>query len=146
MAIIEGARQRAQAPTAEGIPAGYGMNIARARYDFAIEGGAVSTIPLHTDQFPAGAIILGGYIEVVTPPVGAGASIALTVEAAGDIQAAAAITGAPWSTAGRKSVVPVFTGATSVKTTVARSLSAVISGAPLTAGVFDVVLFYVPTA
>lgn len=147
MAIIPGARQRSKAPVAEGIPAGNGMDIARVRYDFAVEGGAVGDIDLHTDSLPSGAVIMGGYVDVITPPTSGGAAtLAIKAEGAGDIVAAAAISGAPWSTTGRKSVIPVFTGATTVKTTAARKLRATVAVAALTAGVFDVVLFYVPAS
>lgn len=145
--IIEGAQARVQSPVAEGSTAYAGaLKWARARYDFAVEGGAVSTIALiGTALIPSGAIILGGFVEVTVVPVGAGASIAVQVEAANDIVSAAAISGAPWSTTGRKSIVPVFTGATTVKTTAARDVSVVISAAVLTAGVFDVFVAYIET-
>jgi hypothetical protein len=52
------------------------------------------------------------------------------------------VSGAPWSTTGRKSVIPVFTGASTVKTTVARALSIAVAVQALTAGKFRVVLFY----
>lgn len=115
---------------------------ARGRYDFAVDGGAISTIAITAEKIPAGAYILGGFVEVDTAVLGTGASVAVQVEGANDIISAAAISGAPWSTTGRKSVIPVFTGATTVLTTAARDISAVISAAVLTAGVFDVVLFY----
>lgn len=124
-------------------PSGSGLKQVRARYDFAVDGGAIGTIAISGEQFPAGAVVLGGFIEVDTALVGvATAALALQVEAAGDLVAAAVVTGAPWSTTGRKSIIPVFTGATTVKTTVARDVSAVVSAAALTAGAFDVVLFY----
>lgn len=118
----------------------------RARYDFAVDGGAVGDIDLtRSAQIPSGAVILGGFLEVDTAPTSGGsATIAIKVEGAGDIVAAAAIGGAPWSTTGRKSVVPVFTGATTVKTTAARKVTATVATAALTAGVFDVVLFFIP--
>lgn len=117
-------------------------------YDFAVDGGAVSTIVLRASPgsqgpLPAGAIIEGGFIEVDTALTSGGApTVAVQSEAAGDIQAAAAISGAPWSSTGRKSVVPAFTGATVVKTTAQRSPAMVIATATLTGGKFRVVLFY----
>lgn len=114
----------------------------RGRYDFAVDGGAVGTIAITADKIPAGAYVLGGLLEIDTAVVGSGASVAVQVEAANDIVSAAAVSGAPWSTTGRKSVIPVFTGATTVVTTVARDISFVISAAVLTAGQVDVVLFY----
>lgn len=111
-----------------------------AFYDFAVDGGAVSTITLRGDNsIPAGSVITGGYIDIETSCASATGTIAVQVEAAGDILATsleAALT------AGRKSVVPAGTGATSVKTTVARSIAIVIATAAFTAGKFRVVLFY----
>lgn len=123
-----------------------GVKTVRARYDFAVDGGAVGDIDLtKSASIPANALILGGVVEVdVVPTSGGAATVAIKVEGAGDIVAAAAISGAPWSTTGRKSVVPVFTGATSVKTTAARKVQATVATAALTAGAFDVVLVYVP--
>lgn len=116
-------------------------------YDFAVDGGAVSTITLRGSgalgsQLPAGCVITGGYVEVDTAVTSGGAAtVAIQAEGAGDLVAAAAVSGAPWSTTGRKSIVPAATGATSVKTSTARTLSAVVATAALTAGKFRVVVF-----
>jgi hypothetical protein len=117
----------------------------RGEYDFAVDGGAVSTITLRGDNtIPAGAVILGGYVEVDTAVTSGGAAtVAVNVEGAGDTVAAAVVSGAPWSTTGRKSVIPAFTGATTLKTSVARSIAITIAVAVLTAGKFRVVLLYV---
>ncbi len=121
------------------------MQTARARYDFAVDGGAVGDIDLTAaGALPANAVVITGFIEVDTVPTSGGsATIALKTEGAADLLAATAISGAPWSTTGRKSVIPVGTGATSVKTTAARKIQATVAVAALTAGVFDVVLGYV---
>lgn len=120
------------------------MKVARARYNFATDGGAVSTIDLlPTPSIPAGSYIVGGFMEVDTIVAGSGASVAVNVESAGDLVAAAAVSGAPWSTTGIKAIVPVFTAATLVKTTAARKVTATVTAAVLTAGAFDVVLFYI---
>ena len=131
---------------AEGVLGRGGIAVARGDYSFAVDGGAVGTIPLiGATAIPSGATILGGFLEVVTPPTSGGAAtIALSVEGAGDLVAAAAISGAPWSTVGRKSIIPVFTGATMIRTTAARDISAVVATAALTAGAFKVFLFYLP--
>lgn len=128
---------------AEGTP-GPRLKMARGKYSFAVDGGAVGDINLMgATNIPSGATILGGWVEVTTVPTSGGApTLAIYVEAAGDIVAAAAISGAPWSTTGRKSVIPVFTGATTVRTTAARDIKATIATAALTAGVIDVVLIY----
>lgn len=131
-------------PYTGGYPEAVALRVARGRYNFAVDGGVVGDIDLtRVAQIPANAIILGGFVEVDTPPTSGGAgTLAIKVEGAADIVAAAAVSGAPWSTAGRKSVVPVFTGATTVKTTAARKIQATIGTADLTAGALDVVLFY----
>lgn len=116
----------------------------RGRYDFSVDGGTAGDIVISsTGAIPAGAYIVGGFMQVDTAPVGSGASVAVKVEGAGDIVASAAISGAPWSTTGFKDIVPDSTGSTVVVTTAARSIVATIASANLTAGVFDVVLFYV---
>jgi hypothetical protein len=130
MAIIEGAGRR--------------LGVSVATYNFATLGGAVGNIPLAGDaSIPSGATILGGYVDVTTPLTSGGAAtVAIQAEGAGDIVAAAVISGAPWSTTGRKSIIPAFTGATTVRTTAARQVTAVVAVAALTAGVFSVTLFY----
>lgn len=115
----------------------------RGRWDFSVDAGAVGSTNMTSVQIPSGAVITHGYVEVTTAATSGGAgTLAITVESAGDIVAAAAVSGAPWSTTGRKSIIPVATGATSVKTTAARYVVATIATAALTAGVVDVVLFY----
>jgi hypothetical protein len=131
-------------------PGQVSVKVCRGEYDFSRQGGAISTIPLESapgdntgNSIPPGAYILGGFLEVDTQVAGSGASVAISSEGSGDLVAAAAITGAPWSTTGRKAIIPVFTVATLVKTTAARSLAAVITGGALTAGKFRVVVLYI---
>ena len=127
------------------------LKVAKGEYDFAVDGGAISTIVLRAssddelgNDIPPAAIILGGFIEVDTILASGGAAtVAVNSEAAGDLLAAAAFGGVPWSTINRKSITPAFTGATSVKTTVRRQLAITIAAAALTGGKFRVVVFYV---
>ena len=123
---------------------GVAFGVCRAEYSFASQGGAVGTIALlGATLIPANAVIFGGLLRITTALTSArAATAALQVEAADDIVAAALVSGAPWSTTGRKSVIPAFTGATSVLTTVVRDVSLVIGTADLTAGAFEVYLFY----
>ncbi len=120
--------------------------VARGVYDFAVDGGAISTIALMgATAIPSGAIISRGFIEVHTALTSGGAAtIAVQVNAANDISTAVAV--ASWTT-GVKNVLPAptsgaLTTATAVKTTAARDISIVIAAAALTAGRFSVVLFY----
>jgi hypothetical protein len=128
---------------------GYGgnrMKVVRAEYDFAVNGGLVSTIPLIGQTvFPSGCTIVAGFVDVVTQCTGASATIALQVEAANDILTAVGI--ASWTT-GRKNVLPAptsgaLTASTAVRTTAVRDISMVIAVAALTAGKFEVVLYYI---
>jgi hypothetical protein len=79
---------------------------------------------------------------VGTALTGAGASVGITAEGAGDIVAVAAISGAPWSTTGKKAIIPKRNTpeSTSITTTAARDILFVISGADLTAGVVTLFL------
>lgn len=120
------------------------LKTVEAVYDFAVDGGATGTITLRNDNglgnhIPSGAVITGGFIDVETACASATGTIAVQAEGAGDILAATAQAGL---TTGRKSVVPAGTGATTVKTTAARSVQIVIATAAFTAGKFRVVLFY----
>lgn len=123
------------------------LKVARGIYDFAVDGGEVSTITLMKDTFiPSGATIVGGWIEIdTTLTSGGAATIAVQVEAAGDVVPAVAV--ASW-TAGRKQIVPGLTAGSTlaasavVRTTAARDISVVIAAAALTAGKFSVVLIY----
>lgn len=132
-------------PYTGGYPQATAVQVARGRYDFAVDGGAVGDIDLTSStQIPANAVVLGGFIEVDTILASGGsATVALKTEGAADLLAATAFGSSPWSTTGRKSIIPVFTGATTVKTTAARKLQATIATAALTGGACDVVVFYV---
>lgn len=118
---------------------------AKMTYDFAVNGGAVSTIlPTNSPTIPIGAIILGGTIDITTTLTSGGAAtIALETSAgmaAGGLKAATAV--ASWA-AGQLALTPVFTAATYVKLTAAGRPQLTIATAALTAGRFDVNLVYV---
>lgn len=118
---------------------------AKMTYDFAVDGGAVSTItPTNSPTIPANAIILGGTIDITTTLTSGGAAtIALGTSAGSSttsLKGATAV--ASWS-AGQLALVPVFTAATYVKLTAAGRPTLTIATAALTAGKFDVNLLYV---
>ena len=81
-------------------------------------------------------------MDVLTAVTGAGASVGVNSEAAGDLVAAAAIVGAPWSTTGLKAIIPVYSAATAVKMTADREIKVAITGAAVTAGKFRVYVHY----
>lgn len=118
---------------------------ARAKYDFAIEGGVVGAISLlAASLIPSGALILGASMRVITAPTSGGsATVAVSVEGANDIITAAAISGAPWSTTGDKAVTKTWATAP-IRTTAARNVTATVAVADLTAGVFEVFVYFLP--
>lgn len=122
-----------------------GLKTYNGEYDFAVDGGAISTITLRSNDgpIPSGSVIMGGYLEIDTGfTTGTAAVAGLQVEAANDIVSSTIVSGAPYSTTGRKSIIPVFTGATTVKTTAARSPAMVVATGTITAGKGRLVLFY----
>lgn len=135
-------------PVIEGQALAPGQGAGRPRravglYDFAVDGGAVGDITLRGDTIPNGAVITDALINVETVLTSGGAAtVAIKVEGAADINAADAISGAPWSTAGAKR--GDFTATTApIKTTAARAIVATVGTAALTAGKFTVVVEYV---
>jgi hypothetical protein len=119
--------------------------VAYARYNFAVDGGADSLItPAVNTVIPANAIVYGGFINATTAPVGSGASIAFGTSAgssATSLKAATAIT--TFTIDSVVATVPVWTAATAFKMTAAGSITMTPSAALLTAGVIEVFLFYV---
>lgn len=114
-------------------------------YDFSVHGGAVGDI-LTGLMIPKGAIIQNVFADVIVAPTSADstATIAVKAESANDLFTAAAVSGAPWSTTGRKQGIPDFaTVADYKKTTVEREVTISIAVQALTAGKVDVYVQYV---
>jgi uncharacterized RDD family membrane protein YckC len=124
------------------------VKTAVGEYDFAVDGGAIGAITLRSstingNSIPPGSVVLYGYLEIDTLfTTGSAATMAISLEGANDLVAATVVSGAPYSTTGRKSVIPAATGLTSVKTTVARALVATIAVGTVTAGKGRVVVAY----
>lgn len=117
---------------------------AKMTYEFAVDGGAISTItPANSPTIPIGSIILGGTLDITTTLTSGGAATIAVGTSAGSsttsIKGATAV--ASW-TAGQLATVPVFTAATYVKLTAAGRPTLTIATAALTAGKFDVNLAY----
>lgn len=117
--------------------------VARARYRFARDGGAVGSIVLPGDGIPAGAIVLDTLIKVETPLDSAEdkATVALKVQGAGDLLTAAASNAAPWSTAGAKRGT-LDADSAPVLLTARRRITATIAVEKVTAGEFTVYVRY----
>ena len=140
MGIIEGTH-KAGVGLAGGAP-----KLAVGLYSFATDGGAVGDITLRGDTIPSGAIITDVLIHVDTALTSGGAAtVALKAEGAADLNAADAISGAPWSTTGAKRG-DFDADAAPIKTTAARSIVATVGTAALTAGKFSVYVTYLEIA
>lgn len=118
---------------------------AKVTYDFAVDGGAVSTlIPSNSPTLPIGSIILGGTIDITTTLTSGGAAtIALGTSAGSSTTSLKAATAVASWTAGQLALVPVFTAATYVKLTAAGRPNVTIGAFALTAGKFDINLVYI---
>lgn len=114
-------------------------------YDFAVLGGAVSTINLVDDDgnpavLPSKAIITQVYSDVVTAPTSGGsATMSLGANTTVDLLAATAV--ASWT--GTQAGIPVGTAATMVKLTAQRNIVMAIAVAALTAGKINVFVDFV---
>ncbi|MER5252909.1 hypothetical protein [Streptomyces sp. NPDC002855] len=118
---------------------------AYAKYDFAVQGGAVGVISLTGDTIPAGAHILDCVVLVDTLNTSGGsATIALKVDDA-TLDAAVAYNAAPYNTTGPKKV-DLTRAAAPVVPTAASVVTATVATAALTAGVFRVIVEYVEVA
>lgn len=119
--------------------------ILRAKYDFAISGGAVGAIQLLDENgkpavIPNKCIITKVLIDVVTGLTSGGLpTIALGANTTTDLKAATAMASYTGIVAG----IPVETAASCVKTTADRIVTATIATAALTAGKFYVMVEYI---
>lgn len=124
------------------------LRVARFVFDAGIAAnrtvaahGMGVTLPIH-------AIVVGGFVDVNTKfdsdATDAG-TIAISVEAANDIISAAAVSGAPYSSVGRKAIVPKANTpeSTSVKCTAAREITCTVAVEPLLSGKLTGYLYYV---
>lgn len=127
--------------------------VARFEFDTAKSdpaGAANTAVGAHSVgiTIPAHSLIVGGFVDVNTVFTSGDstATIALSVEGANDIIAAAAVSGAPWSTIGRKAIIPKTNTpeSTSVKTTTARAITATVAVQVLTAGKLTGYLYLLP--
>ncbi len=129
------------------------MRVAKGVYDFAVQGGAISTISLYDPALgksqplilPPSAIVSRVLIDVITAPTSGGsATIAVgTGVAVNDLKTATAVA----SFTGLLDGIPVNTAATSIKIASTTTLpgqkpSMTIATAALTAGKFNVHIEY----
>lgn len=119
--------------------------IAKATYDFTVDGGAISTIQLASSPIiPAGAIIYGGLIDgIILPTSGGGATIAWGLGSgaqAAALKAATAI--ATYTAGGIIAIIPVWTAASAFRVAADTKISVTIATASLTAGKIAINVYY----
>jgi len=139
-------------PLASGDAAGLGV-LRVARFDFDCATAANRPIGAHGTGviLPANAIVVGGFVDVNTKfdsDASDAGTIAISVQAANDIISAAAVSGAPYSTIGRKAIVPKANTpeSTSVKTSAAKEITCTVAVEPLLTGKLTGYLYYVEGA
>jgi len=99
------------------------------------------TLPIHS-------IVVGGFVDVNTAFTSNGANageIAISIEAANDVISSAAVSGAPYSTIGRKAIVPKANTpeSTSLKCTAAREITATVAAQTLLTGKLTVYIYFI---
>lgn len=119
---------------------------AKMTFDFSVDGGAIGTItPVNSPQLPAGAIILGGVIDITTALLSGGAAtIALGLGSGAQVASLKAATAvATYALGMAVPVVPLFTAATYVKVAAETQMTLTVAAFALTAGKMDVNIVYV---
>lgn len=116
---------------------------AKATYNFALDGGAVGLItPIKGVALPKNAVLVGGTLNCTTAGTSGGsATITLGTDAGSSASALLGSTAvASLSANALINLVPVF--ATPVKLTAKGNITMTIGTATLTAGVFEVLIYY----
>ncbi len=124
-----------------------GFGVARATFDPSGVSGHRSAAA-HTlgVTIPDKAIVCGGVVQVNTvfDSAASTATVAISIQTANDLITAAAVSGAPWSTAGLKAIVPKINTpeSTGIALTAARLVTATVGVQALTVGKATINLVY----
>lgn len=124
------------------------LRTARFTFDADAEAALRDTGAHELDvEIPVNAVIMDGIVHVLNAFTSgtSTATIAIHVQDAEDVVAAAAVSGAPWSTKGLKDVVPDGQATNMVFTEEAKKVTVTVAEEALTAGAFIGVLRYVVT-
>lgn len=130
------------------------LRVARFTFDTAdtdSAGAANTAIGAHGSgvTIPANAIVVGGFFEVNTAfTTSASGTLAIHVQSANDIQTATIVSSAPFSSTGRKAIVPKANTpeSTSIKLTADREITCTVATGALTAGKLTGYLYFVEGA
>lgn len=123
---------------------GPGLKVAHFLYSFAVDGGASCT-PSISDTIPASAVVFGGSINPTTALTAAGAATLSVGTTAGSSAASIlAVTGK--ASLSLDAVVVPTCVATPFKMTAAGQISIAVATGPLTAGVVEGWVVYVPAS
>lgn len=119
------------------------MRVARAKYDFAVDGGVVGAItPTLTATLPDNAVIVGGTINSTTAVTAVGAgTVSVGTTAGSSATSILGVTGKASLTADAL-LNSDITFAAPVKMTAAGGINITVAGDTLTAGVIEITLFY----
>jgi hypothetical protein len=125
-----------------------GLYVAKAVYNFAVDGGAVGAIiPALSDTIPANAIVIGGVINSTTAVTSAGAATVSVGTSAGS--GAATILAATGKASFSIDAIQYYLagtgpfGAAAFKMTAAGQINITVAVAALTAGIVEIFVFYV---
>ena len=118
------------------------VQVARALYSFAVDGGAIGAItPVQSDWIPANAIVYGGVINSSTAVTSGGSATVAIGTTAGS--AANSILTATGKASFTLDAVLVPTAvATPFKMSAAGQINLTVAAAALTAGIIEVLVFY----
>ncbi len=140
---ITGAQLAGQAAAVANGGATMALRVAVVRYNFAVDGGATPVTPAVNVTLPAGAVVLGGAVH--GDPAGAvtaagAATVSIGTSAGSGVASILAVTGK--ASFANDAVIINTATATPFVMTAAGTVVLTIATGPLTAGIFDVIIFY----
>jgi len=121
------------------------LNVAIARYDFVVDGGAISTLTpaSYSDVIPINAIMVGGTLNTTVAVASAGAATVAVGTTAGSSSSSILVATGKASFVVATPINLSVTFAAPVKLTAAGQINVTIAAATLTAGSFEVFVLYV---
>ena len=131
--------------SASGFGLGMGLQMARAKYDFAVDGGASCT-PAINATIPDNAVIVGATINSTTAVTASGAATVGVGTTAGSTSTSLLAATGKATLSLDAIVAGVPTMAAPVKMTAAGSISILIATGPLLTGVIEVTIYYYQAA